>query len=58
MPDTNILVTVFEDKHLADEAVVAVEKEIHDDVGAEEDTKQEVGHLENRGGQIGSAERV
>jgi hypothetical protein len=25
-------VIVFEDKHLADEAVVAVEKEIHDDV--------------------------
>lgn len=58
MPDINILVIVFEDKHLADEAVVAVEKEIHDDVGAEDDTKQEIGHLENGGGQIGSAERV
>jgi hypothetical protein len=58
VPDTNIPVIVFEDKHLADEAVVAVEKEIHNDVGVEEDTKQEVGHLENRGGQIDSAERV
>lgn len=52
------LAFLFEDKHLADEAVVAVEKEIHDDVGAEEDTKQEVGHLENRGGQTGPTERV
>jgi hypothetical protein len=57
VPDTNILVIVFEDKHLADKAVVAVEKGIHD-VGVEEDTKQEVGHLENGGGQIGSPERV
>jgi hypothetical protein len=58
VPDTNILVIVFEDKHLADEVVVAVEKEIRDDGGVEEDAKQEVGSLENRGGRIGSAKRV
>jgi len=34
---------VFEDKHLADEAVVAVEKEIHYD---EDATKQPFGHSE------------
>jgi hypothetical protein len=30
--NSNVLLIVFEDKHLADEAVVAVEKEIHRDV--------------------------
>lgn len=33
---TDICVIVFEDKHLADEAVVAVEKEIHRDVSIDE----------------------
>jgi len=48
---------VFEDKHLADEAVVAVEKEIHRDVSI--DGKHAAAlHTEDTGQQISPAEKV
>jgi len=51
------LAFLFEDKHLADEAVVAVEKEIHRDVSI--DGKHAVAlHTEDSGQQISPAEKV
>jgi hypothetical protein len=44
---TDDLVIVFEDKELADQAVHAVEKEIHAD--AYDPTKQDITHAEDLG---------
>lgn len=45
--ESNLLVIVFEDKELADQAVIAVEKEIHHDVDIDGTSKHGAVHAED-----------